>query len=294
MAKDNGYNSIPEIPIRFFLKYPKGGRDHLYKEYVKLNERDRYFDKKRNKAFELVTKQIDEDVTETSEVEFPFEDFISHQFEDEILESIDLITEYYNNPSSSDIEFEYNKLLRDFIENFENFKNFESYPESELLPSALIFIVKRILHLYRRLFPKNSLARQAKQIIEKEEKLSGQTGYNLKIGYKGRISEFNRKLIANSLVAKDTEYQQWLKFFNGKFVFPNISWTGEYKELWYFIISIATPDFIDKPPYHKFKHLPKIFKFKGITLDPDFYRNHNYLNKADQIKINKILNSLKG
>lgn len=295
MAKDNGYNSIPEFPIRFFLKYPNGGRNRLFKEYVMLSERDIYFDKKRNKAFELVRTQIDEIVTETSEEEYPFEVFISHKFEEEIINSKYFFDEKLENEGDSENSIAYKILLRDFIENLENFKNFPSYPESELLPAALIEIVKHAMQIYRQLFPNNPLERQAKKIIDKEEKSSGQTGYILKSGYRNKIPGFNKEFILSLFIAPETENQQWHNFFKGKYPSPKINLVGEYayNHLWYFIKQLEKSEIFIEFPKQQWKDLGSLFTVNSEYVAKDFYKKHNYLKKINRKKIDDIIKFLK-
>jgi hypothetical protein len=281
-----------EEPVRFFLMYPSVGRGLLDNKYKGLKEYDEYFDVEKGTAFILFETQIDEDVKETSLVEYPFEDFIRNRFGEEILISKSLVSEFYKSYTNiGDQEFAYKRLLRAFIKNFDSLKTYPHYPESELLPAALIEIVSHAMVLYRMMF-NDPMERQVNTMIRREELLTGQTGFNLKAHQKGKIPELNRIFIFSSFIDPETKPAQWYKFFSGKYTENKINWIGQPAALKYFIDQISCDKFMDSPPKQRYKHLAKIFLLKGDELNPDFYKNHYYLGKKAKNKIDGILTTL--
>jgi hypothetical protein len=288
-------NSTQEEPIKFFLNYPNGGRNILLIKFKKLKEYDGYYDAEKNKSFVKVDKRIDEDVVITSYEELTFDDFIRNEFDYEIEKAKSLITKFYKNHISKDEnEGAYQKLLSAFVSNYDRVKNFPSYPEAELLPFALMDVVKYALDLYRYHYNIH-LERRVNEIIKKEEKVTGNTGFKLRIEYRGRISEFNEKLISSLLIDSKTTSAQWRKFFNGNFVIPRINWIGiiPHSHLWYFIIELEKSETIIEFPKQQWKNLENIFTLNGKNLPKSFYKDCGYLNEADQKKIESAINSLK-
>ena len=286
------FKSTNKNPFRFFINYPAGGRDFLYQDYKMLKNPDEYFDIKENKAFRFFNERDTEGLTSTIRVEYPFEQYIYDRFDNEILESQSLISLFYNNNKSKDEnELAYLKILRAFLENYEKAKNVPYYPEVELLPSALIEIVKHANHLYRKLFnfPQE---RQVKSIIEKEEKRIGQTGFILIKELKKRIPAFHSALISFPLIEKESPIELWYTFFNGHFPKNKINWIGEANQLRYFIKQLTVPELIENPPYQNFKNVPRMFKIKGQEITHNINKINTYLNGPDKRRIDRLIKTL--
>ncbi|WP_340114278.1 hypothetical protein [Maribellus mangrovi] len=255
-----------------------------------MEEYEGYFDNKKDVAFIVVDKRIDEDVVETTMVEFLFEDFISNKFDDEISISQALITKSFQKDPN---EIKYKDLLKTFIENYDKLKDYPHYPESELLPEALTSIVKHAMQLYS-MVPTDRLKRQVENIIRGEEALTGKTGYNLKLQFKSKIAALNRDLISAKLIANKTTVVQWQQFFAEKYPSPEINWIVEKAEnhIWYFINKIEESDILIDFPDQQWKYLPNSFTANGKKLSPKFYSNHNYLNRKQKDIINIIFINL--
>ena len=114
--------STIDEPIRFFLYYSQSVRENLHKQYTRLNEPDRYYDPKKKTVLVTVETRIDEDVTETTIEEWPFEDFIKSRFEDEINLSKGFISETYRTKGDSENSWAYKRLLRAFLKNHERIR----------------------------------------------------------------------------------------------------------------------------------------------------------------------------
>lgn len=283
--------STAEEPIKFFLNYPKGGRYILKWEYERINEPDRYYDVAKKVVIVFVETQIDEDEKETTLEEYSFEDFITGRFEDETLNSIQLITEVYRSKGDSENAWAYKRLLRAFDKYYEHLKNYPDYPEYELLPSSLMTIVEHAIKLYDHMFTFDLIAK-VKRRINAEGAVN--TGYVIKSEYRHRIIKFNDELIKALVIDRNTKPEQWWAFFRGELPQNKIDWTVKTPcgHLWRFIKMIEESKILVTFPKQQWKFLELIFTFNGKPVPERFYDNH-YLSRKSHKALNQAFDTFK-
>jgi len=285
--------STIDEPIRFFLEYPKCDRESFKTAYKNVGDFDGYYDKEKGVVMIYVEERIDEEITQTTLEEFSFEEYLEYRFEQEKSNSMSLIKEIYKNKGKSKNQWTFKRLLKAFLENYNKYSKHLEYPESELLPNALIEIVKYALKLYDKLLS-DPLVSKVKEIIANAEANNIDTGFQIRTEHLVKIKDFNQELIRIKFVDSLTVTSQWNTFFRGLIPQSRINIIAQKgpNTLWHFLKKLEHSKVMKSFPKQQFKHIPKIFTINNEEIKPDFYKNHNYLNKKIKNQLDQAIDKL--